>query len=215
MEGAFWDSRFDPSKEYGWAYGRNPNDFLLAALPYLQNLSNSSASKCLSLGEGEGRNAIFLAKTLGCSVHSIDLSSVGQEKCLDWAVKENIADRISYQVADLSALENLGHACYDVIISIWCHMPSVQLAQLHNKVLNALKPDGLFIFEAYTPENIGRGVGGPKEVDLNPTLAQLQAHFPDLKKEIRQVERDIQEGPFHHGLSSTVQAMVWKTKLAR
>lgn len=48
-----WDQRYS---EPGYAYGTDPNDFLVASLGHLP--ANGSI---LCLAEGEGRNSVFLA----------------------------------------------------------------------------------------------------------------------------------------------------------
>lgn len=47
-----WDQRYG---EPGFAYGTKPNEFLLSVLNFILK------GRVLSLAEGEGRNAVFLA----------------------------------------------------------------------------------------------------------------------------------------------------------
>ncbi|MCH2055607.1 MAG: hypothetical protein MK214_03130 [Thalassotalea sp.] len=65
-----WDKRYSES---GYAYGTEPNDFLK------QNFSTIQRGKVLSITEGEGRNAVFLAKQ-GYQVTAIDSSIVAINK---------------------------------------------------------------------------------------------------------------------------------------
>ena len=65
-----WDERYS-MEEY--AYGITPNEFLV------ENVSCIPNGKVLSLAEGEGRNAVFLAKQ-GYSVTAVDASLVGLSK---------------------------------------------------------------------------------------------------------------------------------------
>ena len=65
-----WDKRYD-TEEY--IYGTEPNDFLKA------NYATLPKPKILSLAEGEGRNAVFLAKQ-GFKVTAVDSSSIGLAK---------------------------------------------------------------------------------------------------------------------------------------
>ena len=61
-----WDERYN-SKDY--IYGEEPNSFLA------ENIQSIPKGKVLCLGEGEGRNAVFLARQ-GYEVTAVDLSSV-------------------------------------------------------------------------------------------------------------------------------------------
>ncbi|MBN9159656.1 MAG: SAM-dependent methyltransferase, partial [Myxococcales bacterium] len=64
MSSTFWDERFRGDE---YAYGREPNDFLRAEAHRIP------AGPVLCLAEGEGRNAVFLAR-LGHEVTAIDFS---------------------------------------------------------------------------------------------------------------------------------------------
>ena len=66
-----WDERFE---EEGFAYGTEPNDFLKSEFSRIP-----MAGRVLCLAEGEGRNAVFLAKE-GYTVTAVDQSSVGLQK---------------------------------------------------------------------------------------------------------------------------------------
>lgn len=65
-----WDERF---AEPGYAYGTEPNDFLREVAERIPR------GPVLCLGEGEGRNAAFLAG-LGFAVTALDTSRVGLAK---------------------------------------------------------------------------------------------------------------------------------------
>lgn len=192
----FWNARFG---EAGFAYGDKPSDLLAEYAAMLPQ------GRVLCLAEGEGRNAVFLAR-LGHSVHAVDLSPVGLEKAQQLAAREGV--RISTEVADLSerAFET-DH--WDVIVSIWAHMPSTMRRALHAQVVRALRPGGIFLLEAYTPRQPDMpGVGGPsrEQEDWLMTLAALREELAGLEL-LHAVERErvVEEGPYHHGLSSVVQ----------
>ena len=65
-----WDERYS---QPGFAYGTEPNEFLITAAGQIP------AGPVLSLGEGEGRNAAYLAG-LGHRVVAVDQSEVGLAK---------------------------------------------------------------------------------------------------------------------------------------
>ncbi len=76
-----WNQRYN---EAGFAYGVEPNDFLRAE--YFRIPNNG---KVLCLAEGEGRNAVFLAKQ-GYSVTAVDQSSVGLQKAEMLAIENGV-----------------------------------------------------------------------------------------------------------------------------
>ena len=65
-----WDERY---LEPGFVYGTDPNEFLVSVAGRIPH------GKILSLAEGEGRNAVYLA-SLGYQVTGIDGSEVGLRK---------------------------------------------------------------------------------------------------------------------------------------
>ena len=90
-----WDQRYG---EPGYAYGTAPNDFLAAhAARYLP-----VAGEVLCLAEGEGRNAVFLAR-LGFRVTGVDGSAVGLEKARQLAAENSV--EIQTIVADLGGFD--------------------------------------------------------------------------------------------------------------
>ncbi len=95
-------------KEEGFAYGTAPNDFLKAEYSKIPR-----GGKVLCLAEGEGRNAVFLAKQ-GYSETAVDQSAVGLEKAQDFAAENGV--EITMVVADLADYD-LGVEAWDGIVS--------------------------------------------------------------------------------------------------
>ena len=64
------------------------------------------------------------------------------------------------------------------------------------------------MLEAYTPEQIGRGTGGPKDPDMLPTLAELTEELAGLELvHARELDREVREGSYHTGVASVVQVI--------
>jgi SAM-dependent methyltransferase len=178
-------------------YGTEPNDFVVEVSDRLP-----ARAAILSLGEGEGRNAVYLSSR-GHAVHALDESAVGLAKAERYAADRAVT--LTTQCVDLAhyAFEP---ARWDVIVSIWCHLPSAVRRRVHADAVRALRPGGLFVLEAYTPAQIGRGTGGPSDPDLLPTAALLDDELRGLEV-VRAVEleRDVWEGQGHRGRSAVVQ----------
>ena len=191
-----WDERYAGAEYF---YGTEPNDFLrarAAAIP--------AGGRVLCLGEGEGRNAAFLAG-LGLDVVALDQSKEGLRKALELAAARGV--KIATVQADLAGYD-IEPGAWDAITSIWCHLPSQLRARVHAQVVAGLKPGGVFILEAYRPEQLRFGTGGPKDVDLLPTLAALRQELPGLAFELAaELERDVREGGGHAGQSAVVQVL--------
>ena len=194
-----WNERYQQNDYF---YGKAPNDFLKANAHIF-----STGQKVLCLAEGEGRNSVFIAKQ-GCHVTAVDFSPVGLEKLQNLARENSVM--IETVCANLKDFD-MGQNKWDVIVSIWCHLPSELRKTVHTRVSGALKPNGYFLLESYTPDQIAKNTGGPKEVDRLMTAKILKLELAGLKMlELREIERNISEGVGHNGQSSVVQVLAQK-----
>jgi hypothetical protein len=74
--------------------------------------------------------------------------------------------------------------------------------------VNALAPGGVFLLEAYTPAQVGRGTGGPPAPELAMTLSGLMRELEGLEfTHALETERDVVEGRGHTGRGSVVQVI--------
>ena len=192
-----WNERYAGSE---FAYGTEANSFLV------QN-ANLLTSPVLSLAEGEGRNAVFLASR-GLDVLGVDASDVGLAKAQKLAASKGLAIRT--EVADLASYEPQENY-FGSVISISAHLPSHLRNRLYPLVERSLKPGGIILLESYTKAQLSRNTGGPKDPDLLLDLAELVKLFPNCEPIIAQeVEREIIEGKFHTGLANVVQFIARK-----
>lgn len=196
-----WNERYSSTTDY--VYGTKPNDFLSSVSDRLP-----PTSTVLSIGEGEGRNALYLAQ-LGHKVTGVDASSVGIEKA-QTLMKEHgvlLASNANLEVADLATYE-LGESQYDGIVSIFCHLPPTLRKQVYKRVVSALKPNGILILEAYTPKQLEYKSGGPPVAEMMCTLDGLREELEGLEFEIGvEMEREVVEGTLHTGLAHVVQVL--------
>ncbi|WP_432719918.1 class I SAM-dependent methyltransferase [Jeongeupia wiesaeckerbachi] len=193
-----WDERYN-TPEY--AYGTAPNGFLA------ENYKAIPKGKVLSLAEGEGRNAVFLAKQ-GYSVTAVDASRVGLNKARKLAEDNGVEIELIH--ADLADFD-LGDEQWDGIVSIFFPLPSALRKELHTKIIAGLKPGGVFLVEAYTPEQLKHGTGGGKSADTMTSKASLLLELDGLVFDhLLELERDVVEGIYHTGLGAVVQAIASK-----
>ena len=184
-----------------YVYGIEPNEF------YKQELEKLSPGKLLLPGEGEGRNAVFAAKS-GWEVTAFDSSIEGKRKAENLALKYNV--EIDYQISDY---ENARFRLeeFDAIGLIYTHMNPQKRNEYHNKLLSFLKPGGILVLEAFSKKQINNNSGGPKNLDMLFSKEELQSDFGTLK-ELDIVETDIyfNEGSFHQGKASVIRVLAWK-----
>ena len=199
MSSEFWDQRYAGA---GLAYGGAPNEFLVSMADRLPAGGNA-----LDLGAGEGRNALFLAAR-GLDVLAVDQSAVGMEKAQRLARERGL--RLRTRAADLRDFD-AGPDSFDVVSSIFVHLPASLRAAVHGRVRSWLRPGGVFLLEAYAPDQIGRGTGGPSEPAMLAPLEVLLAELDGLRVDHRAaLVRTVSEGEFHTGQASVVQVVARK-----
>lgn len=197
-----WDERYS---ETGFAYGTEPNDFLKDEYKRIPK-----GGHVLCLAEGEGRNAVFLARR-GYQVTAVDQSRVGLEKAKSLAKEHGV--EIDTVVADLAEYD-LGIERWDGVVSIFAHVPPDLRAALHPRIAASLKRGGVLILEAYIERHLQKsGIGGPPpgQEALFGSLDELNGDFADLDIQLaRETDRHISEGKYHQGESAVVQFIARK-----
>lgn len=196
MDPVFWNQRFSGE---GFFYGTEPNDFVAACAERIP------AGPVLCLGEGEGRNAAFLAGR-GHAVTAVDQSSVGLAKAARLAASRGL--RISTVVADLADFA-IEPAAWAAVVATFVHLPRPLRREVHARAAAGLVGGGVFILEAYTPDQVKFRTGGPVgQPELLMTLAALREEFPGCEFPIgREIEREVVEGTHHFGPSAVVQLL--------
>ena len=192
-----WEARYGADQET-YLYGTEPNDFLR------EHLHVVPSGPVLCLADGEGRNSVFVAES-GHESHAVDLTESGVGKARRLAASRGV--EVHAVAADL-AVHDLGDARWAGIVSIFAHMPPPIRRDLHRRVATALRPGGVLLLEAYTPDQIGRGTGGPQHPDLTMTLDGLRAELAGLEfVHAEELLREVVEGPGHTGLGAVVQVI--------
>jgi SAM-dependent methyltransferase len=190
-----WDQRYDTDE---YVYGKEPNDFLSAMADRLPD------GRTLCLAEGEGRNAVFLAGR-GLQVTAVDSSRVGLAKAAQLAREKRVhVETVHADLADFP----IEAASWDLIVSIFCHVPPSLRADLHRRVAAGLRPGGMFLLEAYTPTQLAYGTGGPPTAELTVDLPSLRRELAELRlTHALETVREIHEGRFHSGPGAVVQVL--------
>ena len=159
----FWDKKYETG---AYIFGKEPVAFLREHIDLLPR------GKALDIAMGEGRNAVFLAKN-GFSVDGCDVSEIAVKKALDLATENNV--KIHAFVADLETYK-LPKDTYDVI-AFFYYLQRGLVPQMKE----ALKPDGMIIYETYTIENWELGFEGPKNKDYLLKPNELLDLFKNFK----------------------------------
>lgn len=190
----FWDERFANNKS---VYGAEPNEF------FKEQLSKLEAGAILLPAEGEGRNAIYAAKS-GWDVSAFDTSRVGRENALKRAEQESVS--IDYKLRDILEFDYPENK-FDAIGLVYSHFPSVIRSAFHSKLAASLKVGGHIILEGFSKNHIKLSeenprVGGPRNIDMLFDSESILADFKGLETLlIEEKVVHLAEGEFHQGES--------------
>lgn len=196
MNTDFWNDRYGTDE---LVYGTAPNDFLA-----LMRGRMPASGDAIDLGSGQGRNALYLA-SLGLDVLAVDLSDVGLRTAKRLAEERGFTLRT--QAADLREFD-VEPASLDLVSSIFVHLPAPLRASLHQRIQTWLRPGGVFVLEAFAPDQITRGTGGPNDPDRYAPLETYLAELTELTIEHgATLVRPVNEGRFHTGDASVVQVL--------
>ena len=199
----FWDQRY--ADEY-YAYGTLPNDYLKEKSAELR------PGKILLPAEGEGRNAVFMAK-LGWEIEAFDQSTAGQNKALLLAEHHDV--KISYTISDV---ENIHYPenSFDALAFIFAHFPIEQRRNYHRKLNGFLKPGGHLIIEGFSKkqaifQQLNPKSGGPRDVGMLYDLEELKEDFNNFEfTEAAEHQITLAEGEFHQGEASVIRIFAIK-----
>ena len=193
-----WEARY---AEAEYAYGTEPNGFVQAMVDAIP------AGPVLCLAEGQGRNAVFLAQC-GHAVVAVDQSPTGLARATALASHRGVT--IATVVADLVDYQ-IEAGAWAGVVMIFAHLPPALRADVHRRVVEGLRPGGAYVLEAYTPAQLAFGTGGPKDPEVLMTLERLRVELAPLTLEVgREIEREVNEGAYHHGRAAVVQVLARK-----
>ncbi|MHA6511121.1 class I SAM-dependent methyltransferase [Tessaracoccus sp. Z1128] len=193
-----WDRHYSHP---GFVYGYRPNDFLKSQSRLLR-----PASRVLCLGDGEGRNGVWLAER-GHDVVSLDFSAVGLGKARGLAQERGVAVE-TWQVDLADWVEHPDpERSWDAVVAISAHLPSALRRRVARTATRQAAPGAVLILEAFTPAQPALGSGGPTEPDRLMTRGDAVDEWDGWRPDVRLVERRIFEGMAHQGLASVVQVL--------
>jgi len=201
MQKEFWQARYS---EQGSAYGVEPNDFLQQQLHRLL-----PGSKVLVVGDGEGRNGVWLAQQ-GMQVTSVDYAQAGVDRALALANESKV--EINAICADLNDW-SWPQAEFDAVVSIYLHFPSALRPQMHQRMQAALKPGGQLILEAFNKHQLDYPSGGPPLADALFSAELLAQDFAAIDITLCQESVvELNEGRYHVGPGAVVRLLAMRLK---
>lgn len=195
----FWNGKFSRD---GYLYGKNPNVFVEKCY-----LNFKKSQRVLCLGEGEGRNAVFLASK-GYEVAALDASDVALKKLETFAQEKNVT--VHTRCIDLN--EWTPTKKYGAIVFSFLHLTSPEKKMLFSKIESALKGKGFLIAEVFSKNQLNYNSGGPKDEELLYSVDDFKDAFPhSIIHKLEEVEVELDEGNGHQGRASVIRLIAQRS----
>lgn len=161
MDAATWDDRYR-DRELVW--GSGPNALVAAETVDLP------PGRMLDLAGGEGRNAIHLAEQ-GWESEVVEFSEVALAKARELAASRGVT--IATTLADVTAAPSLAPA--DLVLICYLQVPAAPYAAAVGHAASLVAPGGTLLVVVHDRDNLERGVGGPPDPAVLPTVADTRA----------------------------------------
>lgn len=199
---AFWSACYrDAGDDY--LFGTAPNRFLEAQAALFR-----PGLRVLSVADGEGRNAVWLAAQ-GCAVTATEISPVALAKAQKLAHQQHVT--VDFVETDILRWA-WPQAAYDVVVGIFIQFVGPQeRVQLFAAMREAVCPGGTLLLQGYTPKQLEYRTGGPGAVENLYTRELLEEAFGDWEIiQLKEHEARIEEGRGHAGHSALIDLVVRK-----
>lgn len=134
---------------------------------------------------------------------SVDASPVGLAKARRLAAGRGVP--LQTQEVELSTWD-WPVSAFDAVVSIFVHFHPDIRARMHAAMLAALRPGGLLMLEAFTPDQLKYPSGGPRDREMLYTSDLLRQDMG--KGEILLLDElvtELDEGKYHRGPAAVVR----------
>lgn len=181
-------------------FGTAPNAFLVS-----QQWRLRAGARALCPGEGEGRNAVWLARR-GLAVTAVDFSAIALTRARQSAADAGVI--VTTVEADLARWDWPASA-FDLVVLIFLQLSPDERVRVHAGAARALAPGGQLLLEAFARGS--RLACGPPTDASRYDTAMLQADFAGLEIiETMQGMTTLDEGEGHRGAADVVRLIARK-----
>ena len=202
MDKAFWDSKYSVDE---YVYTKDVNRFVK------ESCSDLAPGKMIDLAGGEGRNTVFFAEK-GWQAENIDLSAVGLVKCEKLAKERDVQELVF--TTNASALDFESKlAPVDLGVVAYLQIPQSDLAVAISRLVENIKPGGVFFGVWHALENLMDGFGGPQNPDFLPSEESMTASLASLPLEIKFVTNRDGQVQTKEGLKPSITLTAMAIKL--
>ena len=202
MDKAFWDQKYS-TVEY--VYTKEVNRFVK------EHLDALAPGKMIDLAGGEGRNTVFFAQK-GWQAENVDLSSVGLDKCQKLAAEKGVSDLVfTTQASALDFVSKL--APVDLGVCAYLQIPQPDLEIAIGRLVENIKPGGVFFGVWHALENLQNGFGGPQNPEVLPSTKSMGDILAKLPLQVQFITNRDGQVQTQQGLKPSITLTAMATKL--
>jgi SAM-dependent methyltransferase len=196
-----WEERF---KTPDYVFGTEPAQFLRDHRDWLV-----AGQTALSVADGEGRNAVFMAR-LGMVVTALEYAPSAIAKAGRLARDSGVD--VDFRQVDVMAHD--WPATYDLVTGIFIQFVGPEdRRRLFDGMKRSTRPGGVVMLHGYTPEQLTFGTGGPPHAENMYTPDILAGLFDGWEIHVnRAYQREVQEGRGHSGMSALIDFIARKPR---
>ncbi len=195
----FWDERYSSSQRI---WSGNPNARLVEEVEPL------TPGTALDVGCGEGADVVWLAGH-GWTVTGVDVSGVALDRAAGHAAEAGVAERTSWQRADVFARDPLPTG-FDLVTASYVHVPPDLFDAVYRHVAASVAPGGSLVVLAHHPDDVHTGLRNSELSHLLFTPEAVHAVLDPAEWEVvssRVVTREhVHEGTSHQVSDTVVRA---------
>ncbi len=181
-DAGFWDARYD----------ERPLLPTIDPHPWLADLTaDLPPGRALEYAAGESRNSLWLVAR-GWRAHAVDFSGVALARARQLAAEHlgDAATRFTTEQADVFTVQPVD--AYDLVIIGFLHLPPAGRRTFMRQAAAALRSDGRLLVLAHHPDNLREGIGGPRDITVHYTAADVLEDVADLGLIAEVAERRVQ-----------------------
>ena len=195
----YWEQLY---AQDGYVYGTEPNQYLCTQAARLP-----PGAKVLAMGDGEGRNGVWLAAQ-GLNVVAIDFSQNGVAKSEMLARRMGVA--LTHLCCDLNSWQ-WPREEFALAAAIYLHLFAKERRFIHTKLSDCLRSGGLLVLEAFHRRHAGNMGLQNGTIDSFYTAELLKEDFHAFDiLDISEQTVVMDEGPMHQGRAEIVRLTAMK-----
>lgn len=174
MDASDWNARYLAQPD---AWGTTPAARIVAEVTNAED-HGLTVGTAIDLACGDGRHARWLAAH-GWDVTAVDFSEVAIEQARAKDSDEGRSGHVDWVVGDATTWSPAEQV--DLVVIGFLHLDLDALTRVISEAGRWLRPGGHLVYLGHATENLARGVGGPQDPTVLPTVADLARGAADLE----------------------------------